>query len=191
MRRSPVLPRRVIFIGVEGKSDLAFAIFLGRWCERQCLHLHLDVKHARGGNSFVVVQTAVDHLRHAEPDNYDMRLVLLDKDRIEQDGNLWRDAESLACKHGLEIVFQSPNLEGLLLRLHRGKEKESQQMQAKEARRKLRTVWPDYDKSLTADQLDRQFGKCGLYALSRAAKHDDQLRKLLAFLGLWKPKSSV
>lgn len=120
-----------------------------------------------------------------------MRLVLLDKDRIEQDGNLWHDAEALACEHGLEVVFQSPNLEGLLLRLHRGKEKESQQMQAREARMKLRTVWPDYDKSLRADQLDRQFGKCGLSALSRAAKHDDQLRKLLAFLGLWKPESSV
>lgn len=40
MRRRSVEPRRVIFIGVEGKSDQAFARFLGHCCQEAGLHLH-------------------------------------------------------------------------------------------------------------------------------------------------------
>ncbi len=94
---------------------------------------------------------------------------------------------AVARENDLEVVFLSPNLEGLLFRLHRGKEK-TRGIQASEARTKLLKIWPSYKKPPTADQLAQKFK---LDHLLRAAKHDDQLRNLLACLGLWEPKSSV
>lgn len=51
MRGGGVRRRRVVFIGVEGKSDRAFVRFLGHICDDERLHLHLDVKPSGGGDS--------------------------------------------------------------------------------------------------------------------------------------------
>lgn len=101
-RRSPVERRRIVFVGVEGESERAFARFL-----------------------------------------------------------------------------QSPNLEGLLLRLHPGCERRN--ITAGDALAALRRVWPGYAKPATTDQLHRRFK---LSDLRRAARHDKELRGLLAVLGL-------
>ncbi len=107
-------------------------------------------------------------------------MVLLDSDRIRQDRQAGRDAFERANKWGLEIVFQKPNLEGLLLRLHEGHEQRS--IRSEVAARELRKQWPEYAKaSLTADQVKQRFS---LIDLQRAAKYDEQLHKLLEVLGL-------
>ena len=85
-RRSPVQPRRVIFIGVEGESERAFVRFLERCCWNEGLHLALNVKLTRGGDSVSVVEEAGRHLtRRDERRQIESRLVLLDRDRIEED----------------------------------------------------------------------------------------------------------
>ena len=182
MRRRPqVNPRRVIFIGVEGKSDRAFVQFLRHCCDVRGLHLHLDVKLGNGGDSMDVVETAGRRLKH-HPGRREIRqrMVLLDSDRIEQDQAAGRDAFSCARKWKLEVILQKPNLEGLLVRLHEGQEQGI--IDSRSAERRLRQLWPAYAKgSLTADRLKQRFS---LIDLQRAAKHDDQLRKLLDVLGL-------
>jgi len=57
-RRVRVEPRRVVFVGVEGKSERAFARFLAHCCEEAGLHLHLDVRPGNGGDSVSIVQEA-------------------------------------------------------------------------------------------------------------------------------------
>ena len=42
-------------------------------------------------------------------------------------------------------------------------------------------VWPEYSKSLTADQLT---GRFDVSDVRRAARHDEELRTLLNILGL-------
>lgn len=179
MRRPrPVEPRRVIFIGVEGPSDRAFVRFLGRCCDRQRLHLHLEVKPAKGGDTVSVVQAAVRHAsRH--PASVP-KLVLLDEDRIERDMQAGRDAKAVASKNGLDLILQSPNLEGLLLRLHSGYEQ--RRIRARDTMQELKKVWPSYSKSLTAAELDRQFDPSNVL---RAAEHDEHLRRFLEVLELW------
>ena len=178
-RSRPVQPRRVIFIGVEGPSDRAFMRFLGRCCDRQRLHLHLDVKPANGGDTVSVVQAAVRHAsRH--PASVP-RLVLLDEDRIQQDMQAGRDGKAEASKNGLDLILQSPNLEGLFLRLHSGYER--RRILARDTMQELKKVWPSYSKRLSAAELDRQFD---LTHVLRAAEHDEHLRRLLGVLGLWK-----
>lgn len=180
-RRGGVERRRVILIIVEGKSDRAFVQFLSRVCEDEGLHLHLDVKPATGGDSRKVVDYARRRLkRHPDPRSISRRYVLLDSDRIEQDERAGRDALTLAAKWNLEVALISPNLEGLLVRLHRGHE--SRVIAANDAAGELQRLWPEYGKGwLTADRLKRRFG---LSDLRRAARHDLELQKLLGGLGL-------
>ena len=122
-RRRRVAPRRIIFIGVEGPSERAFVQLLARCCDDAGQHLHLDVKPANGGDSVAVVEDAKRRLeRHPAKAEIERKLVLLDRDRIEQDLEAGRDACALASKSKIEIIFQDPNLEGLLLRLHPGQE---------------------------------------------------------------------
>ena len=123
MRRYRVERRRVIFIGVEGTSDRAFVRFLQNCCDEKGLHLHLNVGLGYGGDSVVVVEEAARYLnRHFERRDISDKLVLLDADRIRQDKQAGRDAQSVASKENLELIFLHPNLEGLLLRLHEGHE---------------------------------------------------------------------
>ena len=106
--------------------------------------------------------------------------MLLDADRIPQDRAAGRDAFRAAKKWGLKIILQRPNLEGLLLRLHEGREQRS--ITAEVAERELPKLWPEYVKgSLTAAHLKQRFS---LVDLQRLARHDEQLRKLLEVLGL-------
>ena len=144
-RRGGVRVRRVIFVGVEGKSDRAFVRFLQRVCDGQRLHLHLDVKQGSGGDSLQVVDQARHRLeRHPARRMLKARLVLLDADRIEQDRKAGRDAIAAAAKGNLEVVLLTPNLEGLLVRLHRGHE--ARATPSDEALRQLKMLWDGYDR---------------------------------------------
>ncbi len=172
--------RRSIYIGVEGRSDRAFVQFLGKVCESQGRHLHLYVKPANGGDSVAVIQSAAHHLSKSSlSKEFHQRLVLLDGDRIEQDGKAGRDAGGVASNHGFEIILQTPNLEGLLVRLHPGHE--DRQLQASVAKTELRKLWPEYEKSLIVQQLEHRFD---LDSLRRVAKHDTHLQRLLTILEL-------
>ena len=79
----------------------------------------------------------------------------------------------------MEIMFLEPNLEGLLLRLHSGQERRS--IVPGDTLNELRKVWPEYRKPPTAAQLRQRFD---LPALQRAARHDQELQRLLPILGL-------
>ena len=177
MRRYRVERRRVIFIGVEGVSDRAFVTFLQNCCDEK--GLHLNTKPADGGDSVVVVEEAARYLnRHPGRRDISDRLVLLDSDRIEQDRHAGRDAQSVALRENLGLIFLHPNLEGLLLRLHEGYERRKI---VNNAEAELRKVWPEYSKQLTADQLRQRFA---LSDLQRAAQYDSELKRLLEILGL-------
>ena len=179
-RRQSVEPRRVIFIGVEGESDRAFVQFLQRCCDREGCHLHLLAKPGNGGDSVRVVEEAGRNLaRHSARRDIGERLVLLDRDRIEQDLKAGRDAQAAASRWNLKIIFQDPNLEGLLFRLYPGCEQRT--IAAGNAMAELRRVWPEYRKPPTVDQLLERFD---LSDVRRAARHDEELQEFLEVLGL-------
>ena len=183
-RRHAIEPRRVVFIGCEGKSEQAFARFLGDCCDTEGLRLHLRVKSMHGGDSLSVVEQSGRYLaKHPGMRSIDARLVLLDRDRMPDDLRAGRDAEGAARSHGLEVIVQNPNLEGVLLRLHAGHER--RQVAARDAAAELRKVWPEYRKPPAADRLTERFATSDL---RRAARHDGRLRRLLDVLGLRSPR---
>ena len=172
--------RRVIFVGVEGPSDRAFAQLLRHFCDEAGLRLHLDIKAANGGDTVAVVEEAARRLaRHRGRRSILKRIVLLDRDRLQRDKEHGRDAHAAASRWRLDLVFQDPNLEGLLLRLHRGYEQ--RRPGAKDTLAALRRVWPEYSKPPTVDELIQRFAFADL---RRAARYDGELRRLLVLLGL-------
>ncbi len=180
-RRRLVPQRKPIFIGTEGESDRAFARFLQPLCDEAGLHVYLDAKPQDGGGAVNVVEQAGRWLERNPPKReYKTRLVLLDRDRIEAEPQEGVKAQAAAARYKLTIVFQDPNLEGLLVRLHRGQEQ--RKIQASDSRSELRKIWPEYQKPSTAEQLRQRFT---LDDVRRAAAHDPHLRKLLEVIGLW------
>ena len=154
--------------------------FLQRCCDEQDLSLHLRVSVAGGGDSLSVVRHASRYLeRSAARRDFSAKLVLLDADRVEQDRRAGRDPATAANQFGLRLVYLKPNLEGLLLRFHAGHE--DRNVVAREALRALRSVWPEYRKPPTADQLNRRFT---LADMRRAVGHDPELERLLQAVGV-------
>lgn len=178
-RRSAVPPRKAFFIGVEGRSDEAFIAFLQHCCDRQGLHVHLKGSAAGGGSPRSVVEDAGRALVRSSPRQFAARLVLLDADRIERDSREGHEASRVAKRYGLRLVYSRPNLEGLLVRLHTGRERS--RVTARHAMRELQALWRDYRKPPSADELTQRFSTGDL---ERAARHDRQLRALLQVVGL-------
>ena len=180
MPRPKIQPRRVIFLGVEGPSERAFVQWLRSICDEAGLHIHLSVHTGSGGDSLAVVQEAARRLRRL-PGRRDIgdQLVLLDADRIAQDRRADRDAIAAARRYEFQVVLLTPNLEGLLLRLHARREKTKPP--ARTTERELRRLWTHYRKPPEVRELKRRFGHSDLL---RAAEHDQHLRTLLRILGL-------
>ena len=180
-RRRPVRPRRSFFIAGEGQSERPFARFLQHLCDEAGLHVHLDIRPQDGGGSVAVIEQAGRWLkRNRSRREYQARLVLLDLDRIEAEPQEKIQARAAAARYKLEIVFQDPNLEGLLVRLYKGQEQ--RRIRASDSESELRKMWPAYQKPPAAEQLRQRFT---LNDVRRAAVHDQHLRKLLEVIGLW------
>ena len=180
-RRRPVPRRERIFVATEGESEQSLARWLQGICDRQGLRIHLDVVVAGGGDTRAVVEYAVDRRRrHNESRIRDKgALVFLDADRLAEDLAAGRDPETVAGRADLRLVYLRPNFEGLLYRLHPGRE--TRFPAANDAETRLKRLWPDYDKPMPAAALD---GRFGLHDLRRAASHDPGLRDTLTLLGL-------
>ena len=83
-RRRLVQQRRSFFIAGEGQSERAFVRFLQRLCDEAGLPVYLDVKPQDGGGAVNVIKQAGRWLEKNPPKReYKVRLVLLDRDRIE------------------------------------------------------------------------------------------------------------
>ena len=77
------------------------------------------------------------------------------------------------------MVWLRPNLEGLLVRLHKGQE--TREIQSARALAELQRMWPGYEKSVSANAL---YGRFSLNDLRRAARYDEQLRRRLELLSI-------
>lgn len=180
-RRSAVPRRRRIFVTAEGESERALAKWLQRLCDQQELHIHIDTVVAGGGDTRSVVEYAVDQRRrHIESRGRDIAaLVFLDRDRLAQDRTDGRDPDTVEGREHLELIYLTPNFEGFLFRLF--SDHEQQFLRANEAERRLRRLWPGYDKPVSANALAQRFD---LGALQRAAVYDANLRSALTLVGL-------
>ena len=179
--RRTVPLRKRIFVAAEGDGERALAGWLQSICDEQGLRIHLDVVVAGGGDTRSVVEFAVDRRqRHTDSKGQDKgALVFLDADRLLRDRAAKRDPETVKGRDRLHLVYLTPDLEGLFVRLHGGCE--TQFASADDATKRLLRLWPKYRKPMPVRALRKRFNLAGL---RRAAQHDPQLRKALILLGL-------
>ena len=180
-RRRTVARRRRIFAAAEGPGEQSLARWLQALCDDRGRHVHLDIAVAGGGDTRSVVEFAVDRRRRRNEQR--MRdsgaLVFLDADRLAADRAAGRDPETVPGLGDLRPVYLRPKLEGLLVRLHPGRE--AHFPAADDAESRLRALWPDYQKPMPAAALQDRFG---VDDLRRAADHDPDLCDALRLLGL-------
>ena len=184
-RRRFIIPqRRRVFLGCEGESERGYGALLGRLLEnrRRDVHLHVELLRPGGGDPLALIELAQRRISQGERKSespYIYRAVLMDADRLGQSPN--RDAQIAAIAQAahIQVVWQRPCHEALLLRHLEG----CQQLRpptSAQALADLRQRWPEYVKGMPAlrlaDQIDHG-------AIERVRHVEAELADFLAGIG--------
>lgn len=183
--RRPFIPqKRPVFIGCEGSSEASYAAFLQRLILVAGLPVHLVIQELcpGAGDPLDRVELAVKKLialrkRRVEPRE---RFVLLDFDQAARDAARASRAAQIARNNDIEIVWQRPCFEAVLLRHLDGKSSH-RPPDSPTALRALKQSWSDYSKPMPSAQLAKRLD---LLAVRRAASVEPELLKLLRCIGL-------
>ena len=177
--------RKPIFVGCEGESERGYVTFLGRLAEQEGLAIQLDPVLLRpgGGDPCDLIEMAARKMAEkarTRGTRYIAKMVLLDNDLIGQAPA--RDARGMqaAIQCGLELIWQSPCHEAVLLR-HLENCHTLRPPTTTIAREQLRQRWPAYEKGMAASQLA---SRLDLAAVRRAANVEPSLATLLQIIGL-------
>ena len=174
--------RKLLLLGCEGKSECAYTALLNRFVREANLPVQirsLNLEHAGDPLSRVnllLKRTGTDRKQ------YSWVGLLLDSDQILRRGSDSHAHETrrLARKHNLNLVWQHPCHEGLLLR-HMPRQEKTQPDNCADAQRKLVAIWHEYRKPMTIEQLS---DRIRLKDVQRATRVEPDLKKLLQATGL-------
>lgn len=183
-RRSSILLRRPVFVGCEGESESGYAGLLQDMIREANVPVHLLIADLGigAGDPFSRVEMAVRKLeqlrrtRTAPPE----RFILLDSDQAESDRNRATAARNLAVLNSIQIVWQRPCFEAVILR-HLPRCATRRPPDSPEAERALRREWADYRKPMARADLAR---KIDLAAILQAAGVEPELNAMLRCIGL-------
>lgn len=166
------------FLAVEGEGEQSFIKWLQQHLDKSGLFIHLDCQLLGGGGYEVMLNRAVSYSKRRKYKNASS-ILLVDADRAMHDKWSLDQLREAAIKRKFNVVFQHPNLEGVLLRMFPGNER--LRPIATKTHTQLRQVWPNYDKPADARTLSTKFT---LNDLLRVAKVDAELNVLLSMIGL-------
>ncbi|TAK77237.1 MAG: hypothetical protein EPO11_02875 [Gammaproteobacteria bacterium] len=179
MTRKIILQRKRIFIAVEGEGEQSFIKFIQQLSSQQGLHVHLDCEILKGGGYKTMLERAIRYRSRKERYKAEASILLVDADRAEKDdGWSLEQLRAEAQKNKIDICLQTPNQEGLFLRLLPGKQ--HLRPNANTAHRDLCKEWHDYQKPIDARTLMSKFS---LDDLLRVANVDKDLKLLLTKIG--------
>lgn len=180
MTRKVIKKRRRVFVACEGQCEQAFIRWIQYLADQSQLHIHLDTHILNGGGYRGMLKTAMGYRAKgiAKGGGYAAAYIALDADRSE--GDDWDEAElkKQVTLSKLRIIFQRPNLEGVILRLFNGRE--NGHLDKTSTNAVLLRVWPEYEKNFSALDLQKKFTQDDLF---RMARHDPDLLAFLRYLG--------
>jgi len=150
MTKRKIPPRQRVFIGCEGASEVGYINFLNNFVPH-CYFDPFDLGEA--GDEIECIKKSIKYInnnrRKREP--YDRRFLFLDMDTISSNEELQR-AENLAKNEDIDIIWQDPCHEALLLRHFVG-EQQSKPPNCAIAERNLKPHWPDYKKGQPSKKI--------------------------------------
>ncbi|AET95562.1 hypothetical protein BSFA1_83950 (plasmid) [Burkholderia sp. SFA1] len=184
-RRPPHIPqKRLIYVGCEGASEAGYAALLQDLADRAGLPIHLKIDDlGRGaGDPLARVQMAVRRIEEHSAKRIapEASYLFLDTDQLALDRQRAEEAQRLADRNGISIVWQEPCFEAMLLRHMPGRANRRPPDTAA-ASDALRREWPEYEKGTPRLSLSRRID---LAAVLRAAEEEAGLAGFLRFVGL-------
>ncbi len=183
-RRSSIPLRRPVFVGCEGESESGYAGRMQDMIREARLSVHLVVVDLGigAGDPCSRIEMAVrklEHLRKTRTAPAE-RFVLLDSDRNDVEPRRAVEARSLAAQHHIQIVWQKPCFEALILR-HLPRCATRRPPDTAEAHRALLREWPSYEKPMARAELAKRID---LAAILQAAGVEPELSAMLRCFGL-------
>lgn len=183
-RRSSIPLRRPVFVGCEGESESGYAGLLQDLIREANVPVHLLIADLGigAGDPFSRVEMAVrklEQLRRTRTAPAE-RFILLDSDQTESDRNRTAAARNLAAQYDVQIVWQRPCFEAVILR-HLPRCATRRPPNSPEAERALRREWADYEKPMARADLAK---KIGLTSILQAADVEPELNAMLRCIGL-------
>lgn len=182
-RRSRFPQRKRIFLGCEGESERSYGALLARLVESQHQRIFLDtvLLQPGGGDPLALVLLAARRLREQESKRgaYVAAYLLVDADKLGNKPERDRQILAAARKAGLNLIWQEPCHEGLLLRHLPGCE-QLRPATTELAFATLKQRWPGYEKNLPAAKLALVLGA---EEVRRARRVTDALDRLLKEMG--------
>jgi RloB-like protein len=177
-------PRRTtVFVGCEGKSEVAYIRLVQVLCDKASLAVHIT-PHDLGsqGEPLSRVRAAIRKIKHHEMsrEKFTARFILLDDDQTVKEPQRAQQATALAQKNDISLIWQSPCHEAMLLR-HFETHTNDRPASSAIADRQLKAVWPEYLKPMERRDLER---KIGFDAVLRVARVEKGLHAFLTRLGL-------
>lgn len=177
--------KKRFFLGCEGQSEVAYARLLNEFAGQTCASAYLDIRSLfpGAGAPLARIQLAVKALGQPVQKRrvpYAGRFILLDRDQIQDDRRMVEDAEYLAGEHGIKLIWQEPCHEALLLR-HLSGHASDRPPTCRSADGRLKAVWPEYEKPMSAPGLSQWIDRAGL---CRAAAVEPRLQEFLDEIGL-------
>lgn len=182
MKRPRILrpQRKRVFLGCEGESERGYGRLLGLLLEAQGLSIFIDtfVLQPGSGDPLELVKRAKSQIERRE--KYAVHAILLDSDRRGDNRERAAQAEALARRHKITLIWQDPCHEAFLLRHLEGGES-LRPPTAEEAMRRLRMEWANYAKAMPASRLADRLDHA---SLRRAATVEPDLANFLTAIGL-------
>jgi hypothetical protein len=113
------------------------------------LHIHVETLQPGAGDPYALVQRALQRIAHLERRRatFAHKAVLLDRGLQEKN----HDAQTLAARKGIRLIWQEPDHEAFLLRHLEGFQQH--RPSAGTSLAALRVPWPSYQKGRTQIQL--------------------------------------
>lgn len=188
MRRRPArAPKKRIFLGCEGDSEVSYGRFLNELLQRSNAPYVIATENLGIGAGDPVTRLyraaqMIDRQTDARG-AFHRRFALLDDDQVANDEPRRRQAEAIAAEHRIRIIWQRPCHEAFLLR-HFPRHTTRQPATTALALAAVQDVWPDYRKGLAAARIAERLT---LPQVQAVAAVEDGLAELLRVVGLLPP----
>ena len=183
-RRRLVPQRRRIFLGCEGDSERGYGARLSELLEaiRSDRHLHIVPLQPGAGDPLELVDRALREIaadQRKGRSRYIVRAVLLDRDRRDDNPARGAQAETRAASNSLQLIWQRPCFEALLLR-HLSSCRNRRPSTTVQAIAEIERHWPGYAKGLSALRLAERINAA---AVRQAAAVEPELARFLTDIG--------
>jgi hypothetical protein len=111
-RRSIIAPRKPAFVGCEGESEQAYGQVLYDILKERERPFHLEVVNLSPGagnpTSRLLKAEQEINRRSQRRSEFKLKVVFLDFDQVDRDLKLLQQAQELASKLGIRIIWQEP-----------------------------------------------------------------------------------